>query len=335
LTNKLSGLLKILLPLLLGIFLIWYFFKDLTQEDKTQIIQAFRDTNYFWILISLFFGVLSHISRAYRWKYTLEPLGYKPAFYNSLFAVLIGYMINLAVPRLGEVSRCGILAKYENLPFNKLFGTVIAERVADFFILMAFTATVVIIQLSVIQSLVDEILGAWSQKFQSGKIVFAVLAILGIVSILLYYFVIRKLQIGIVQKLNQLLFGVYEGLKSIFVMKNKWKFLAHTVFIWAMYLLMFYLCFFSLPETNNVPFGGILTAFVLGGFTIVATNGGIGAFPLAIQAVLLLYEVDKNIGGAFGWIVWTAQTALLLLLGVMSFVLLPIFNAKFKKDELA
>ena len=120
---------------------------------------------------------------------------------------------------------------------------------------------------------------------------------------------------------------------SIFKMKKKWAFIGHTIFIWAMYLLMFYLCFFSLPETQNVPFGGILTAFVLGGFTVVLTNGGIGAYPLAIQAVLLLYDIDKNTGGAFGWIVWSAQTVMLLFFGLISFILIPLYNKRYGNIE--
>lgn len=318
--------LKVILPLALGLYLVYFFYGTLSENDKKEIVQSFQEANYTWILFSLFFALLSHLSRAYRWNYTLEPLGFKTRFWNNFFAVMIAYLVNLAVPRLGEVTRCGVTSRYEKIPFNKLLGTVIAERLADLIILLGITAVVVYIQFDVIQGLVYETLNVLMGKF-SGPVVIVVLSGLILAGLgALYLLFWSKSQIPLVVKVRMALMGLYEGVISIVKMKKKWQFLGHTVFIWLMYLFMFYLCFFSLPETSTVPFGGILTAFVLGGFTIVATNGGIGAYPLAIQGVLLLYEVDKNTGGAFGWIVWTAQTLMLIILGAISFVLMPLYN---------
>ncbi len=324
---------KIILPLLLGAYLVYFFFSGMSNSDIAEIKTSFGKANYWWILFSLFFALLSHLSRAWRWNYTLEPLGYKTKFWNNFFAVMIAYLVNLAVPRLGEVSRCVVTSRYEKVPFNKLLGTVIAERVADFLILIAFTVLVVFIQFEVIQGLVGQIYDALLQKLSLGL----VLALFGVlivgVLVLAYLFLWTKTEIGIVKKTKDIIIGLYEGVISIFKMKKKWAFIGHTIFIWAMYLLMFYLCFFSLPETQNVPFGGILTAFVLGGFTVVLTNGGIGAYPLAIQAVLLLYDIDKNTGGAFGWIVWSAQTVMLLFFGLISFILIPLYNKRYGNIE--
>ena len=192
---------------------------------------------------------------------------------------------------------------------------------------------VVFIQFEVIQGLVGQIYDALLQKLSLGL----VLALFGVlivgVLVFAYLFLWTKTERGIVKKTKDIIIGLYEGVISIFKMKKKWAFIGHTIFIWAMYLLMFYLCFFSLPETQNVPFGGILTAFVLGGFTVVLTNGGIGAYPLAIQAVLLLYDIDKNTGGAFGWIVWSAQTVMLLFFGLISFILIPLYNKRYGNIE--
>lgn len=320
--------LKIVIPLGLGLYLVWFFYSSLTEQDKNDILLSFKSANYSWILFSLVFAILSHLSRAYRWNYTLEPLGYRTKFWNNFFAVMIGYLVNLAVPRLGELSRCGVTSQYEKIPFNKLLGTVIAERVADFIILIIITISVVFIQFSVIKDLVYDILNSITEKL-SGIAIYAIagFAFTAVVAVLYFVFLSKKKN-PFIEKIKVLLKGLYEGVASIFKMKSKWAFLGHTIFIWVMYLLMFYLCFFSLPATANVPLGGVLTAFVLGGFTIVLTNGGIGAYPLAIQAVLLLYEVDKNTGGAFGWIVWTAQTLLLIIFGAISFLLMPIYNKK-------
>lgn len=331
--KKILDSLKVILPLGLGLYLVYFFYSSLSPQDKKDIVVSFQSANYGWIIFSLFFALLSHLSRAYRWNYTLEPLGFKTKFWNNFFAVMIAYLVNLAVPRLGEISRCGVTARYEKVPFNKLLGTVIAERVADFLILIAITISVVFIQFNVIQGLVLEIVETMSEK-ASGLITLGIVGVLGLIASVVVYFVfLRKANNPLIEKATGLVKGLYEGVASIFKMEKKWQFLGHTIFIWVMYLLMFYLCFFSLPETKDVPVGGILTAFVLGGFTIVLTNGGIGAYPLAIQAVLLLYGVDKITGGAFGWIVWTAQTLMLIVFGAISFFLMPIYNKRIAHAE--
>lgn len=326
--SKIVSVLKVIIPLGLGFFLVWYFMQSLSEQDKTDIIASFREANYGWILFSLVFAILSHISRAYRWNYTLKPLGYKANFLNSFFAVMIGYLVNLAIPRLGEFTRCGVMSKYENIPFEKLLGTVIAERIADLIVLILFTVTVVFIQIDVIGGMVQDMIDAISAKFSMNLVItlFGAL-VLGGVSLIVLFFN-KSFNHPVIVKAREFIYGLFEGVKSIWTMKDKWAFLAHTIFIWIMYVVMFYVCFFSLSETSSVPFGGILTGFVLGGFTIVLTNGGIGAYPLAIQALLVLYEVDKNTAGAFGWIVWTAQTLLLLGLGAMSFAMMPWYNKR-------
>jgi len=313
-------------PLGLGLFLVWWFIQGLSEEDKVDILDAFGRANYTWVWISLVAAVLSHVSRAYRWKYTLEPLGYKPDFGNSFFAVMVGYLINLAVPRLGEISRCGVMNRYEKIPFEKLLGTVIAERVADLIILLTTTTVVVFLQYEVIQEIFNDMLSNLLGKVSSG----AILGILGVlfvggVGTLVFIYRIKS-ENKVIQTIQGLLKGIVDGVLSIVTMKQKWAFIFHTIFIWLMYVVMFYLCFFSLPETSDVPFAGVLTGFVLGGITIAVTNGGIGAYPLAIQAILTLYNVDENVAGAFGWIVWTGQTILILALGALSFALIPTYN---------
>ncbi len=331
--KKLTAALKVIIPLGLGLFLVWWFIDGLTDEDKTDILSAFNNANYGWVALSLIVATLSHVSRAYRWKYTLEPLGYKPRFANSFFAVMIGYLINLAVPRLGELSRCGVMARYEKAPFEKLLGTVIAERVADAIILLLTTTTVVFLQYEVIQELINDLFSAYAGKISGTTIIVLMAAALlgGIVTLIFMYKV--KSTNKFVLSVQKILKGIVEGVISIVKMKQKWAFLAHTLFIWVAYLMMFYLCFFALPQTAEVPFAGVLTGFVLGGITIALTNGGIGAYPIAIQSILILYEVDKNIGGAFGWIVWTAQTVLILVLGAIAFWLMPIYNRRNRIHE--
>lgn len=330
--KQLLNLAKIIIPLGFGIFLIWYFAQSLDEEGKREILRSFQNANYGWILFSLVFAVLSHISRAYRWKYTLRPLGYEPKFWNSFFAVMIAYLVNLAVPRLGEFSRCGVMSKYEKIPFEKLLGTVIAERVADFIILIVMTVAVALIQLEVLGGLIEEIFTAIESKF-SLTVVLALIGVLAIGAISLFYlFFSKSIKNPLILKVREFVAGIFQGVAAILKMKDKWAFIGHTIFIWVMYVFMFYLCFFSLPETNDVPFGGVLTAFVMGGFTVVLTNGGIGAYPLAIVQVLSLYGISEGVAGAFGWIVWSAQTILLLVFGAISFALMPLYNKMLAKN---
>ncbi|HKJ05873.1 MAG TPA: lysylphosphatidylglycerol synthase transmembrane domain-containing protein, partial [Flavobacteriaceae bacterium] len=150
--NKFKKLLFIILPIALGVFLIWYSLSKLTTTDIDAIKEAFKNTNYWWVVVSLFLGVLSHISRAHRWKYLLKPLGYKPRFLNSFMAVMMGYLLNLVIPRSGEVARAGSISKYEKTPFSSALGTIVAERVADLIMLFLIIGIALFFQTDLISS---------------------------------------------------------------------------------------------------------------------------------------------------------------------------------------
>lgn len=316
--------LKITIPLGLGVFLIWMVYKDLTPKDIADITTAFKETNYLFIVLSAMVGILSHVSRAWRWRYPLKELGYTPHFLNSFYTVMIGYFANMGIPRSGEIMRCGLMAKYEDIPFNKLVGTVIAERVADLIILVSFILLTVFLQFEKLSSYLVE--NGIMEKFSLQKlIIFGAVAFFGGV---VAYIILKKSNNVIIVKIRNFLQGIFEGLKTIVTMKDKWLFIGHTLFIWLMYFVMFYVTFFSLPSIQNVPLSGIFTAFVIGGISITVTNGGIGAYPLGIASVLLLYGVAESQGYAFGWAVWTGQTLMLVIAGLVSAVLLPRFNKK-------
>lgn len=322
--KKLIALLKIILPLGLGLFLIWMVLKDLTPTDIDEIKQSFNNINYIYLIISVLFGVISHFSRAWRWKYPLNHLGYQPKLHNSFFSTMIGYFANLGIPRSGELLRCGVMSKYEHIPFNKLVGTVIAERIADLIVLCGLIALVFILQIDLLTGYLKEI-GFFKQisivkmlLIGSGFFVFAIVA----------YLVLKRSKYTFFEKLRFFISGIKQGVIAILTMPNRGKFILHTIFIWGMYFLMFYITIFSLPEVETLPLSGIVTAFVLGGISIAATNGGIGAYPLAISSVLLLYDVEHNVGYAFGWATWIAQTAMIIIVGLISLILVPKLNEK-------
>jgi hypothetical protein len=271
------------------------------------------------------------MSRAIRWKYTIQPLGKTPGFWNSFFTVMIGYVANLALPRLGEVTRPGLLAKYEGLPFNKLFGTIVAERVADLLILASIMAGIVLVEFDMLKELLFGYMEQGTGNISIGKIV--TIALVGMIGLAgFFFFMLSKSNNPIFQKIRELLRGIFEGLISILKMENKGYFLLHTVFIWIMYIGMFWVCFFCLEETSNVPLAGVVASFVMGSLAIVFVQGGLGVFPLAIMNTLLLYGVSKSGALALGWILWTSQTLMVIVLGVASIPLLRFVNRN-KKIE--
>lgn len=293
--------------------MVWYLFTVIPPET---LLDYFKNANYWWIALGLFFGVLSHLSRAYRWKFMLEPMGYKPKFTNSVLAVLIGYFVNLAIPRAGEVSRATIMANYENIPFEKGFGTIVAERIADLVMMFLIIGITLLIQFEFILQLVKE-------NFDPIKI--SILFGGSLIGGFLFYRYLRKSTSGIGLKIKNFVKSLVEGVTSIFRMKNKWAFIFHTVFIWIMYVLMFWATIPAI-EGLQVPFGGILVGFIAGGFSIAATNGGVGLYPLAVAGAFTLFGVTEEPSTAFGSVMWAAQTVMVIVFGGLSFLLLPIYN---------
>ena len=306
-------ILKITIPLILGGFLVWY---SLTIVSPEELAQYFKKANYSWIFLGLFFGILSHLSRAYRWKFLLEPLGYKPKFINSTLAVLVAYLMNIFLPRAGEVTRAAVMTNYENIPFEKGFGTIVAERLADLIMMLIIVGITLFIQFDFIWELL-------TKDFNPIKTIGSLLLVIGLFTAFIIY--IKKGKSKFALKVKGFFLGLKEGIFSILKMKKKWAFIFHTVFIWVMYVAMFWA---TIPavEGLEVPIGGILIGFIAGGFSIAATNGGVGLYPVAVAGALALFGIDKVTGNAFGWIMWTAQTAMIIVFGGLAFLLLPVVN---------
>lgn len=311
--TQIKKVLKIILPLLLGGFLVWY---SLSKISIDTLVSYFKNANYWWIALGLTFGVLSHLSRAYRWKFMLEPMGYKPKFANSTMAVLVAYLVNYALPRAGEVSRAAVLSNYEDVPFEKGFGTIVAERIADLIMMLLIVAITLFVQFDFIFELL-------TKNFDPYKIVILLVA-LGIAFIFFTRY-IKKAKSGIGLKIKTFVSGLIEGVLSIFKMKKKWPFIFHTVFIWVMYVLMFWATIPAI-EGLDVPVGAVLIGFIAGGFSIAATNGGIGLYPVAVAGAFALFGIPEEPASAFGWIMWTAQTAMIIVFGGLSFLFLPLYN---------
>lgn len=310
---KIKKTLQITLPLAIGFGLVWYSLRNIKPEE---FIGYFLEADYTWIALGLFFGILSHLSRAYRWKFMLEPLGFNPKYANSVMAVLIAYLVNLTIPRAGEASRAAVMSNYEGIPFQKGFGTIVAERVADLVMLLVVIVITLFVQFDFIWELA-------TKNFNLLKIGIGILGF--IASVIFFILFIKKANKGIGLKIKVFIKGLVEGVMTIFKMKKKWPFIFHTIFIWLMYVLMFWA---TIPAIDglSVPIGGILVGFIAGGFSIAATNGGLGTYPVAVMGAFLLFGIPKELGTEFGWVMWTAQTAMIIIFGGLSFLLLPIFN---------
>ena len=321
--EKYKKTLKIIAPILFGAFLIWLTFKNATSKEINDVVNYIKDANYLWVFASVSIGLMSHLSRAYRWKFTLEPLGYKPKFLNSFMAVMIAYFANLGIPRSGEILRATTLTTYEGVPFEKAFGTIIAERIAD--LIMSFVF--IIIALVFHYNMIINVLKTIIQNINSYN--FVVITLVGItLLIILIWLILKNPNNTILTKIKNFFFGLKDGVLSIVTMEKKWPFIFHTMFIWTSYFFMFYVIFFSVSETINTPPSIAIAPFITGSFTMAATNGGLGSFPLVIQETLNLFDISNQSGLAIGWIMWGSQTLLNIVIGLLSFFYLPIFNRK-------
>lgn len=299
---------------MLGVALVWY---SLSKISVEELITYFKNANYSYIVLGLFFGLLSHLSRAYRWKFMVEPLGYTLRFPNSVMAVFATYLVNYTIPRAGEITRATILTNYEGVPFEKGFGTIVAERMADMVVMMGIIAITLFLEFEFIYQF-------FAERFNPLKITISILGLI-IIGILFFIFVKRSAS-KLALKIRSFVGGLVEGILSIFKMKHKWAFIFHTLFIWFMYILMFYVTSLAIPETSNLPLAAILIGFISASFSIAATNGGIGSYPVAIYAAFSIFAIAKEPSIAFGWIMWSSQTFMLITLGGLSLIYLPIYN---------
>lgn len=316
--KQISKWLTILVPLFIGMGIIYYQYTTLKPDEILKIKNSFQKANYSYILLSLVIACVGYWSRAYRWKFALNHLGYQTKFYNNFFTVSVSYLVNLTVPRSGEISRAALLKKYEDVPFDKAFGTIVAERIVDLLIFLLFVFIGFVSQFDAIYQFL------LSKNVSLQYLIYYGIAavIMGVIFLLIWIYA----EWPIILKLKQKLSGLIEGMMTILKMKTKWKYLFHSFFIWVTYLTMFYAAIFALPETAEISFDIIIMGFIFGSLAVGFSNGGLGAYPFSIALIFSLYGISNDIGIAFGWLVWTSQTILAILLGLISYVLLPVFN---------
>lgn len=332
--RKLLSLLQYVFFLGLGVFLVWWSVRNIEADDWTEIKKSFQSANYWLIAPVIITLLLSHLSRAVRWKILMEPLGYKPKLSNTYMAVLIGYMANLAVPRLGEVLKCTILARYEKVPADKLIGTIVAERAFDVICLVIILIITVLVQVDLIGEYISNLLGSIFQSkttsFSTTRLLLIVAGILVAVSGIWLLFK-KFAHIGFIQKIKKVVAGIWQGVISVRYLKNKKWFIFHSIFIWAMFLLSVQMGLWGLKETSGYGIKVALSVLSTGSLAmIIPTPGGIGVYPIFVQQTMLLYGLKENIGFAFGSLMWCVQFFQMLFSGFVALLLLPALNKKVK-----
>jgi len=328
LKKKLANTIKFLLFFSVSSFLFWWVYRE--QNTAELLFTIKNKVNYYWIAFSLFFGLLSHISRTIRWNLLIESLGKKPRTINTFLAVMVGYFANLALPRMGEISRCGIISKYEDISFSKLVGTVVLERVLDIIMLLIFLLIALSTQFGVISDFFTnnpQVSENLSNVFASSYTLYVIIGI----SIAIWALKKKFKDTVVFKKIDNTLNNFSDGFKTIKKLDNKWPFILHTVFIWIMYYLMTYICFFSFGFTSNLPAIAGLTVFVMGSFGMVApVQGGFGAWHFMVIGTLLVYLPNvaniESLSKSFALVVHSAQTAMIIIVGALAVIALPIVN---------
>jgi uncharacterized protein (TIRG00374 family) len=299
--------------------------------DIMQIMKkVFGNAIWFWLVISLFASLMSHILRSLRWRMMLQPLGYNPKVYNTFFAVMIMYMANMAFPRLGELLRCTFITRYEKIPVEKTIGTMLTERLMDMICLLVLGVIMITTQYSIILNYFkSEYLSnpAATNYFTTPKILLGIVAV--VVFILLAYFLFKYISSGtstLIVKIRSIIRGLVDGIISVKNIQNKPLFLFYTVSIWLCYALTIFFCFKAVPETSMNGMGAAITCLFFGSLAIVAVQGGLGIYPIVVSKILLLYGTNESIGYAYGWLSWVIQTVLVLVIGFISMILMANLN---------
>ncbi|PRY15061.1 hypothetical protein CLV24_103300 [Pontibacter ummariensis] len=321
--SKLLSFLKYVLLLGVSVFLMWYALKEL---DFQKMWAEFLSADYGWVLVSVLMGASAYGSRAIRWRMQIKPTGYHPTLTNTYNAMMVGYLANLVLPRMGEVVRCSMLRRTDGLPVNTGFGTVIAERMVDMLMLGVVTSLAFLVEFDRIRGffldLFSERYAGLEQSFTSFYWLFWILLGSGIVilAVFLRYLSLLR-QNSYFQKVVLFVKGTLRGIFSITKLDNQVAFWGHTGFVWLMYYGSSLVVFYALPATAGLSWGAALSVLVVGTLGMAApVQGGIGVYHLLVQATLLLYGVPKEGGMAYALLAHTSQTLLVVLMGVISFM---------------
>ena len=329
-----NTVLKFLFFLFLGIFLIWITTKSLTSQEIDTIKKQIFEADFYIILPCILIIFLSHFIRALRWRMMILPLNHKPSLLNVFLAVLIGFFFNLIFPRLGELMKCTLLGKYEKIPVDNLVGTMVAERIIDVFCLLLVIAITIISQYERVGNYAKEIMFSFYSNIKN-DINYTIVALLILLSFIILIFTIyrRFKQSKLIEKIQSIIKGILIGVGSIKKIEKKGLFIAHTISIWFFYLYCIKIGFLAINEISSLGWIPSITILTFGSFAMIATQGGIGAYQLAVQKTLVLFGIREVTGLAFGWLMWSVQTIFLMIAGPISLLVMTLSNKNNKQHQ--
>ncbi len=333
--KKIVSVLKYLLFIGLGVFLVWWSLDKIPEKNWPIFINALTTARY-WVVVPVFFILIaSHVLRAYRWQMLIKPLGYRPGLLNTFFAVMIGYLANLAVPRLGEVLKCTILARYEKVPADKLVGTIVAERAFDILFLLIIFLFAFILQYDIVShygGILFKKVFTGTGTLSIGKILIAIVIVLVLLLLLRAWFN-RNRHLSIISMITQVFKGIWDGLVSVQYIKNKWLFFAASAGIWLLYVGGTWLGFYATIGTQNLGIDVAVAALAFGSIGMILTPGGFGSYAVFLALIISKNNVPNEIALANGNLQWFAQFIIILLIGFLSLGLLPYFNKHIVSNE--
>lgn len=331
-SKRFKTILQYIIFLGFGLFLAWWSLKDLTADDKSQIRDAIRNARYLLAVPVFIILILSHYVRAIRWRLLIESIGHHTTKTNAFFAVLIGYLANQAVPRLGEILKCTFLARYEKVPADKLIGTIILERIIDALCLLIVFGITLIIQPDIYGKLIDAIFNGGDKhgepKVISSVLVTGIVAGLAILVIAIWMIKNKKTFTDLFSSIKKIGQRIWNGVSAVQHLKKRGQFLIYTLLLWGLYLSGGYLGFLAFQQTEQYGLKEAFTILSAGSVGMIVSPGGIGAYAYIIEKTMQVYGLNKGIALAFGWILWLAQTAVIVLGGIFSFVFIPYYNKK-------
>ena len=298
-----------------------------------------RNANYFWVIASALVSIVAHYIRGLRWKMLIKPLGHEPSNANTYHAVMVGYLANLAVPRMGEISRCGVLNRSNKIPLNSLIGTVIIERIIDVLFLLSILVFSVLLEYNRIFDFIKiNILVPMFDKFSnSSLIIYLIIGMLLIAILAIYVIKIyheKLLSIKLYNKLYEIIIGFKEGILSVIKMEKKGLFILYSVSIWFLYILSTYLCYFAIESTSTLSFSSAIFVMAVGGIGMSApVQGGIGAYEATVQLGLLVYGVAAVNGLAYATLNHSSQILSILIFGSISLIYIFLKFRKNKDDK--
>lgn len=333
--RRLRTILQYLFFLGLGIFFAWLSLKNLDKESTERIKTAYSNARH-WLIVPVFVILfLSHYIRGLRWRLLIQPLGYSPSRLNSFFAVMIGYLVNQGVPRLGEVVKCTVLGRYEKIPVEKLIGTIILERIIDAITLLLVFGITLAIQPDLYTNIIDTFFNSRDEgTAKKTSYTFITLTMIGIVVFLFFVWILVKKKTfrDVGRILKKIGLRIAEGVGAIRHLKKRWQFIFLTVALWTLYFMGGYVGFMAFQETQIYGVREAFTVLSAGSIGMIASPGGIGAYAFMIEKTMILYGLSQPVAIAFGWILWLATTAVIIIGGLISFVAIPYYNKNRKLE---